>query len=67
MTMISKETFRQIQIHKSYGVTQRETARRVGVSSETVRRWWNKTAEEFEEEIIKVGQEITEYIKNHTK
>lgn len=25
------------------------------------------TAEEFEEEIIKVGQEITEYIKNHTK
>ena len=23
--MISKETFRQIQIHKSYGVTQRET------------------------------------------
>ena len=47
--MISKETFRQIQIHKSYGVTQRETARRVGVSSETVRRWWNKTAEEFEE------------------
>ena len=46
--MISKETFRQIQIHKSYGVTQRETARRVGTSSDTVRRWWNVSEEEYD-------------------
>ena len=36
--MISKETYEQIQIHKSYGVTQRETARRVGINGAQVIR-----------------------------
>ena len=45
--MISKETYDKIQEYKEVGLSMLKATEKLGISYNTVYKWWNKTDEEF--------------------
>ena len=45
--MISKETYDKMQEYKAVGLSMLKATEKLGVSYNTVYKWWNKTDEEF--------------------
>ena len=45
--MISHQTFQKIQEHKAYGASMLKTSQIMGLSYNTVYKWWDLTEEDF--------------------